>query len=226
MDGGRTLPIGVDSSLSFDAAEIPLAAGSSIVLFTDGLVESRDRTLDEGLRALAESASGATVDPQQLVDQLIDDLIGERERPDDVAILVLRLAPAAVGDLEVTVPSSRDGLTAMRRTLREWLSRGSVADTTHEAEIVLAVWEACANAVEHAQGPSLATFSLRGMFDDRGHVRIEVSDSGRWKAGDGSSDRGFGLRLMRSLMDSVDVTSTDAGTTVVMERQVDLRALV
>ena len=175
MDGGRTLPIGVDSSMSFEAAEIALAAGSSIVLFTDGLVERRDRTLDDGLRALAEAATGASVDPQQLVDRLIESLIGERERPDDVAVLVLRLAPAAVADLDVTVPSSQDGLTVMRRALREWLSHGAMAYTTDEAEIVLAVWEACANAVEHAQAPSLSTFTLRGMFDDRGHIRIEVS---------------------------------------------------
>ena len=139
---------------------------------------------------------------------------------------MLRLAPAAVADLDVTVPASQDGLTEMRWALREWLSHGAMAYATDEAEIVLAVWEACANAVEHAQAPSLSTFSLRGMFDDRGHIRIEVSDSGRWKTGDGSNDRGFGLRLMRSLMDSVDVTSSESGTTVVMERQVGLRELV
>ena len=49
LDGGRTLPIGVDASLGFEAGEAQLEEGSTIVLYTDGLVERRGRPLDEGL---------------------------------------------------------------------------------------------------------------------------------------------------------------------------------
>ena len=103
--------------------------------------------------------------------------------------------------------------------LRAWLQRGRV-DPGVAAEAVLAVWEACANAVEHAQDPSQSSFRLRATLDDGGRMRIEVRDSGQWKAGTGSAERGLGLGLMRSFMDTVEVSPSSDGTAVVMERVV------
>jgi anti-sigma regulatory factor (Ser/Thr protein kinase) len=57
-------------------------------------------------------------------------------------------------------------------------------------------------------------------------MRIEVRDSGQWKPGDGSAERGLGLGLMRSLMDNVQVSRRDDGTAVVLERTVHLPARV
>ena len=54
-------------------------------------------------------------------------------------------------------------------------------------------------------------------------LRVEVQDSGQWKPGGSSADRGLGLTLMRSLMETVELNTADAGTTIVMERRVDLR---
>jgi anti-sigma regulatory factor (Ser/Thr protein kinase) len=53
-------------------------------------------------------------------------------------------------------------------------------------------------------------------------MRVEVHDTGRWKPGDGSADRGLGLGLMRSLMDSVHVRPGEGGTEVVLERMVQV----
>jgi anti-sigma regulatory factor (Ser/Thr protein kinase) len=88
------------------------------------------------------------------------------------------------------------------------------------AETVLAVWEACANAVEHAQAPSRGSFEIEARLDDARRMRVEVRDSGQWKDTDGSADRGLGLGLMRSLMDTVHVNPGDDGTAVVLERVV------
>ena len=60
LDQGRSLPIGVDASLGFEAGEIELEPGSTIVLYTDGLVERHGVPLDEGLSLLAESAASVT----------------------------------------------------------------------------------------------------------------------------------------------------------------------
>ncbi|GAA3159533.1 hypothetical protein GCM10010531_08670 [Blastococcus jejuensis] len=67
--------------------------GSTLVLFTDGLVESRSADLDEGLVALlaAASASG-TSDPDELCDRLLAELTG-RHRADDIALLALTRLP-------------------------------------------------------------------------------------------------------------------------------------
>ena len=63
--------------------------GSTLVLFTDGLVESRSADIDEGLAGLlaAASASG-TSDPDELCDRLLAELTGAH-RADDIALLAL-----------------------------------------------------------------------------------------------------------------------------------------
>jgi anti-sigma regulatory factor (Ser/Thr protein kinase) len=217
LEHGRSLPIGVDASLPFEAGEIQLEQGSTILLYTDGLVERRGTPLDEGLQLLAESASSAEDDPEELVDTVLGALIGDNERPDDIAVLAIRFAAAAVDDLTLVLPSNQQGLVEMREVLRSWLEQGNV-EAGVAAEAVLAVWEAGANAIEHAQLPSQSSFRLQATLDDAGLMRIEVHDSGRWKPGPGTSERGLGLGLMRSFMDSVEVSPSEQGTAVVMER--------
>ena len=136
---------------------------------------------------------------------------------DDIAVLALRFATSVIDDLRLVLPSSQAGLVEMREGLRSWLSRGNVPDED-AAEAVLAVWEACANAVEHAQTPAEAFFEIEARLDDAGRMRVEVRDRGQWKDGDGSVGRGLGLGLMRSLMDTVQVNPGAEGTEVVLER--------
>jgi serine/threonine-protein kinase RsbW len=66
-----------------------LPVGSTLVLFTDGLVESRSADIDEGLAALlAAAASSGTSDPDLLCDRLLEELTGAH-RADDIALLAL-----------------------------------------------------------------------------------------------------------------------------------------
>ncbi len=220
LDEGRSLPIGVDSSVPVEEGLAELDEGDVILLYTDGLVERRGTSLDDGLGRLASVASESDGDADELVDCVIEALIGGNDRADDVAVLALRLAAAAVADLGIVVPASKDGLVDMRARLRSWLDDGNVGDDA-AGEVVLATWEACANAIEHAQEPSKATFRLDARLDDADWIRLEVRDSGRWKPGNGTVGRGLGLGLMRSLMRTVDVQAKSVGTTVVMERRVD-----
>jgi anti-sigma regulatory factor (Ser/Thr protein kinase) len=217
LEQGRALPIGVDASLPFTAGEIQLEQGSTILLYTDGLVERRGSPLDEGLRQLAEAAAASDDDAEEIIGNVIEALILDGERPDDIAVLAIRFAAAVVDDLVLTLPSTQPGLVEMRDVLRAWLKRGNV-DPTVAGEAVLAVWEAGANAVEHAQSPSESFFRLQATLDDGGRMRIEIRDSGRWKPGVGTAERGLGLGLMRSFMDTVEVSPGEDGTAVVMER--------
>ena len=77
LEGGRTLPIGVDGSATFETGDAELAEGATIVLYTDGLVERRGRSLDEGLGLLAGFASQSDGDPEELVETLIAELLGD-----------------------------------------------------------------------------------------------------------------------------------------------------
>jgi PAS domain S-box-containing protein len=70
-----------------------LPPGATLVLFTDGLVESRSADLDQGLqRLLAAAGRGATADPDRLCDRLLAELTGPH-RADDIALLALTRLP-------------------------------------------------------------------------------------------------------------------------------------
>ncbi|MDX3233623.1 GAF domain-containing SpoIIE family protein phosphatase [Streptomyces sp. ME19-01-6] len=83
------IPVGIEASVPRFSHEQPLPPGSTLLLFTDGLVERRDQDIDTGLADLAEQAAGlATASLEVLCDALIS-----RSRQmfdDDVALLALR----------------------------------------------------------------------------------------------------------------------------------------
>jgi serine/threonine-protein kinase RsbW len=70
-----------------------LPVGATMLLFTDGLVESRTADLDEGLAHLLEAATRwAAFGPDELCDRLLTDLTGAH-RADDIALLALARMP-------------------------------------------------------------------------------------------------------------------------------------
>jgi serine phosphatase RsbU (regulator of sigma subunit)/anti-sigma regulatory factor (Ser/Thr protein kinase) len=218
LEGGRSLPLGVGPDLRYEQDIVELEPGALVVLYTDGLVERRDSTLDEGLERLKRSVERAPHDPEALVDAVLADCIGDADLPDDVAILAFKLSERTVADLDLRLPSDPASLVVVRRELREWLAR-TPASESEANDVVLAVWEACATAVEHAQAPTAATFALEASSLGRS-VLVRVRDSGRWKPAEERSDRGLGLVLMRSLVDQLDVMPGPHGTVVTMARRV------
>lgn len=96
LEGGRAryLPVRPSRMLGAppsqpDEWDGVLPRGASLVLFTDGLVESRSADIDEGLsRLLAATSSAGTSDPDALCDHLLSELTGAH-RADDIALLVL-----------------------------------------------------------------------------------------------------------------------------------------
>src|SRR3954453_1905498 len=71
LEGGRTLPLGVLPSAECPRADAELEPGSTIVLYTDGLVEERGASIDRGLEALKDAVAGGPVEPEALCDQLV-----------------------------------------------------------------------------------------------------------------------------------------------------------
>jgi GAF domain-containing protein/anti-sigma regulatory factor (Ser/Thr protein kinase) len=191
----------------------PFPDGTTVLLYTDGLVERRGESLDVGLERLRTAAAGAC-DVERLCTSMVEQLVPEAPA-DDVAFIAARLPP--LGErLDERWPARPDSLADVRRMLRRWLAAHGAGDD-EAYDIVVATGEACANAIEHAYGPGVATFVLEAAFDD-GRVRIAVRDEGRWREPRGV-DRGRGLPLMEALMDEVDVRRGDAGTEVVLTRR-------
>ena len=86
-------PIGALPDVKRTARSVDVPYGATLVLYTDGLVEDRDRPIDEGLRKL-RAATNAD-DPAIVCRTVMHDLIGNRTAIDDVAVLALRRATSA-----------------------------------------------------------------------------------------------------------------------------------
>ena len=80
---------------------------------------------------------------------------------------------------------------------------------------LLALSEACNNAIEHGYRNGPGTISIALSHDD-GSLEIRVADNGEWREPRPDSSRGRGMLIMRSLMDETDVVSSQDGTEVVL----------
>jgi serine phosphatase RsbU (regulator of sigma subunit) len=90
LDGAVGVPIGVPGPARREHESVSLAQGSTVLLYTDGLVETRDGDIDVGLAQLVErvAAHDAADGPQALVDRL---LAARTDLTDDVALLAVQL---------------------------------------------------------------------------------------------------------------------------------------
>ena len=73
----------------YEAMSVTLAPGDVLLLYSDGLVERRDRSLDEGLRLLAVAAAGIS-DPEQLISAVLDS-VSSTDSEDDTCLVALRV---------------------------------------------------------------------------------------------------------------------------------------
>ncbi|MBF6167169.1 ATP-binding protein [Streptomyces gardneri] len=127
--------------------------------------------------------------------------------------------PNAVTPLDMDFPAEAEQLATVRHTLQEWLAASGMAPGP-AYDVLLAVGEACTNAVEHGHRGDGGVVRLRASIDGD-ELRVTISDSGRWKPPDphaADSLRGRGMQLIRALIPDVSVTTGDSGTVV------DLRA--
>lgn len=85
-------PLGVDGGASYPTTRVPIDESSTLVLYTDGLVERRGEPLDVSLRRLCDVVNRAAEAPDQLCDDVIATLLPP-VAPDDVAMVAARTRP-------------------------------------------------------------------------------------------------------------------------------------
>src|SRR5690606_33089349 len=98
-DGGAGPVLGLRGGVPYRQAEEVIEAGSSVVLYTDGLVERRGEVIDEGLERLAGAAAALRDQaPDPLVAGLVQDVVDDAPHADDIALVAVRLVPAPLRD--------------------------------------------------------------------------------------------------------------------------------
>ena len=215
LEGGRGLPLGAGTETRYTQEIVELPVGTTIVLYSDGLVERRGESIDVGLERLRSAVLAGPREPELLVEHLLQQLVGTRERGDDIALLAVRLLAVAPQPFHLRLPSDISSLDVVRDTMRSWLS-GAPVSGADAHDVVLAVWEACANAIEHAVNPREDTLEVRAELTDE-ELRIAIDDTGTWAPPVERPNRGFGLRLMEAAM-TVEIAPASTGTRVTLEK--------
>ena len=220
LDITGDVALGVSAVSRYREHELPLPAGSTVVLYTDGVVEVRGESLDVGLERLRQLAERGHDSVEALCDDVIGELVADGRPSDDVALIALRVEPLAE-TLVTRWPAQASALADLRHLLRRWL-RHHGADRDETYDITVACQEACANAVEHAYGPGERTFELEAA-ERAGTIEVTIRDHGRWRKARGTH-RGRGMPIMETLMDSVEIERTAEGTAVVLRRTLGERS--
>jgi serine phosphatase RsbU (regulator of sigma subunit) len=83
------VPIGVPRDFDYQETTVSVPAKSTLVAFTDGLVERRTEILDTGLARLRDTATGQRLAPDDLVEVLTHGL-ASKDHNDDTAIVVIQ----------------------------------------------------------------------------------------------------------------------------------------
>jgi anti-sigma regulatory factor (Ser/Thr protein kinase) len=215
--GGRVIdvvsspPLGAFPYSSWTDQVDSLTDGEMLLFYTDGLIERPGTALTASIERLLATTAGASSAEDACA------LAVEHVLPfgrDDMALVAVHYAPLPA-ELTMRLAAEPPVLADIRRTLRRWLHDQSVtaADTR---EILLAVSEASANAIEHAYSPAPAEFEVRASREN-GDLAFVVSDQGTWRNPRGEH-RGRGLKVIRAAMDEVQINTSGAGTEIVMRK--------
>ena len=88
LESGGGLPCGIDDSAHYEAEKVVVDQGSTLVMYTDGLVEGEG--LEAGIRRLEGLLATTDDAPPALCEHVLEEMAVESSRPDDIAILALR----------------------------------------------------------------------------------------------------------------------------------------
>lgn len=203
-------PLGL-GGLPFESAELELAEGSLLALYTDGLVEARGLDLDLGLARLREALSGPGGSLQETCTAVQEALLPDHP-PDDVALLLARtrvLAPEQVASWEL--PAEPSAASRARDLTEATLTGWGLEELAFTAELVVS--ELVTNAYRYGGGKPVTLRLIR----DRSLI-CEVSDSSstapHLRRARTTDEGGRGLFLVAQLTDRWGTCYTRDGKTV------------
>jgi serine phosphatase RsbU (regulator of sigma subunit)/anti-sigma regulatory factor (Ser/Thr protein kinase) len=211
LDISPAPPLGVGTG-PIQSRTLPIADGSLLVLYTDGLVEKRSRDIDEGLDRLRDVFTPESVDLplEDLCKATLAGVYADEQR-DDIAVLIARLRTIpAENTVRWTLPaeltSARKARSLIRRPLRKW----GLSELQPAAELLVS--ELVTNAVRYAQGK----IGLRLILE--GGLVCEVLDDSaalpRLRHPDEEDERGRGLQVVSQIAQRWGARRSQSGKVV------------
>ncbi|MER5223666.1 SpoIIE family protein phosphatase [Streptomyces flaveus] len=209
-------PLGL-GGLPFEAAEIDLAEGSLLALYTDGLVESRDRDIDEGVHRLGQLLTRQAPSLDALCDTVLADLLPQRPA-DDVALLLARTRTLDASQVATwDVPADPSAVAQTRKDAVAQIEAWGLGDAAFVTELVVS--ELVTNAIRHAEPP----IQLRLIHENT--LICEVSDGGstapHLRRARTYDEGGRGLLLVAQLTQHWGTRQTTKGKTIWAEQTLE-----
>lgn len=220
-DEAKAVPLATFECAPRPEATKQLAPGATLAVFTDGLVERRNVSIDVGIDKVARVMSDADRHtPDDVAELVLSALRPAAGYDDDVAMVVFRQLPPPL-HLEATPDVAQ--LATIRRRLRSWLAEAGL-DGELATDTVMAANEACTNSIEH--GITAPTGLVRLVAAATAtELTLTVSDTGAWKPPQtGSEQRGRGITMMRAVVDSLSIEHDAEGTVVRMRTDLTRQA--
>ncbi|MFJ8541484.1 SpoIIE family protein phosphatase [Streptomyces sp. NPDC093586] len=213
-------PIGV-GGVDFEAVELEAPAGATLLLYTDGLVESRLRDVWTGIEQLRErlAATAQLTGPdhppplEALCDEVLD-MLGPGDRDDDIALLAARFDGIAPSDVAYWFLEPEDTAPGRaRRLARRALVRWGMEELTDSVELLVS--EVVTNAVRYATKP----VTLRLLRTDvlRCEVGDDVPQLPRLRQARATDENGRGLHLVNRMARRWGATRLSTGKVVWFE---------
>jgi serine phosphatase RsbU (regulator of sigma subunit)/anti-sigma regulatory factor (Ser/Thr protein kinase) len=232
----RGMPLGLLPGMEYEEIETVLLPGERVLLHSDGIAEAHDAKREMFGFDRLEQLVGADSEPRELIDSVLAELgaftESDAEQEDDITLVALGRAEnvhvAATGlrqllDLELpSVPGNeRIAITKVREALAP---RNLEAPTLER--ISTAVGEATMNAIEHGNHNDPELNVRVELHADEDTVVIRVTDRGGGPADEPEepdldaklqglqSPRGWGLFLIREMVDIMRVTTANGTHTL------------
>ncbi|MEU8133676.1 SpoIIE family protein phosphatase [Streptodolium elevatio] len=208
-------PLGLGGML-FESTELELPSGTLMVLYTDGLVESRAHDIDQGLDLLGVALDRPDRPLDDICATVLDTLV--RQPPeDDVALLVARTRTLDASHVvSWELPADPAVVAEARERTTRQLADWGLDDIAFTTELVVS--ELVTNAIRYAAGP----INLRLIRDDS--LICEVSDatstSPRLRHARTSDEGGRGLFLVAQFTQRWGTRYTAGGKTIWAEQPI------